>query len=96
MVRCIKPQPKETIQDPAAGTAGFLIAADQYMRKQTGDYMDISFEEQQFQSKHAFVGVELVPNTRRLALMNCLYMTLKAVYKVRCCKETPLVRLENA
>ena len=72
MVRCIKPQPKETIQDPAAGTAGFLIAADQYMRKQTGDYMDISFEEQQFQSKHAFVGVELVPNTRRLALMNCL------------------------
>ena len=72
MVRCIKPQPKETIQDPAAGTAGFLIAADQYMRKQTGDYMDISFEEQQFQSKYAFVGVELVPNTRRLALMNCL------------------------
>jgi len=42
------------------------------LRKQTGDYMDISFEEQQFQSKHAFVGVELVPNTRRLALMNCL------------------------
>src|SRR5690606_23468334 len=30
IVRCIKPQAGETIQDPAAGTAGFLIAADKY------------------------------------------------------------------
>lgn len=72
MVRCIKPQVGETIQDPAAGTAGFLVAADQYMREQTDDYFDLTSQESAFQKNKAFVGVELVPNTRRLALMNCL------------------------
>lgn len=72
MVRCIKPQIGEVIQDPAAGTAGFLVAADQYMRDQTDDYMDLPTKQADFQKNKAFIGVELVPNTRRLALMNCL------------------------
>lgn len=72
MVRCIKPQIGEVIQDPAAGTAGFLVAADQYMREQTDDYLSLKATEAKFQKDQAFVGVELVPNTRRLALMNCL------------------------
>ena len=72
MVRCIRPQIGETIQDPAAGTAGFLVAADQYMRAQTDDYLDLSAKDAKFQKKKAFIGVELVPSTRRLALMNCL------------------------
>lgn len=72
MVRCIKPQPGEVIQDPAAGTAGFLIAADQYIKSKTDDLYDLPAKGQQFQKNKAFVGVELVPSTRRLALMNCL------------------------
>ncbi|MBL1383397.1 MAG: N-6 DNA methylase [Colwellia sp.] len=72
MVRCVKPQIGETIQDPAAGTAGFLVAADQYMRELTDDYFDLTSKQSEFQKNQAFVGVELVPNTRRLALMNCL------------------------
>ena len=72
MVRCIKPRIGEVIQDPAAGTAGFLVAANQYMREQTDDYFDLTSKQSEFQKNHAFVGVELVPNTRRLALMNCL------------------------
>ena len=72
MVRCIRPQIGEVIQDPAVGTAGFLVAADQYMRDQTDNYLDLSAKEADFQKNKAFVGVELVPNTRRLALMNCL------------------------
>lgn len=72
MVRCLQPQVGEVIQDPAAGTAGFLVAADQYMRCQTDDYLELSSEKADFQKRKAFVGVELVPNTRRLALMNCL------------------------
>jgi type I restriction enzyme M protein len=72
MVRCMQPQIGEVIQDPAAGTAGFLVAADQYMREQTDDYMDLSSKEAAFQKHKAFVGIELVPNTRRLSLMNCL------------------------
>ncbi len=72
MVRCIKPQIGETVQDPAAGTAGFLVAADQYLREQSDDYLDLSAKDAAFQKNKAFIGVELVPNTRRLALMNCL------------------------
>ncbi|WP_297770735.1 N-6 DNA methylase [uncultured Alcanivorax sp.] len=72
MVRCIRPQIGETIQDPAAGTAGFLVSADQYMRTQTDDYLDLSAKDAKFQKNKAFIGVELVPSTRRLALMNCL------------------------
>lgn len=72
MVRCTKPQVGDVIQDPAAGTAGFLVAADQYLRGLHDDYFDLTGTQAEFQKKHAFIGIELVPNTRRLALMNCL------------------------
>ena len=72
MVRCIKPMPGEVIQDPAAGTAGFLIAADRYMKDKTNDYGLLDELKRNFQVNNAFIGVELVPSTRRLALMNCL------------------------
>lgn len=72
MVRCIKPQAGELIQDPAAGTAGFLIAADSYIKSQTNDLFDLSAKQQAEQKNKAFIGIELVPSTRRLALMNCL------------------------
>ncbi|OEG73870.1 SAM-dependent methyltransferase [Shewanella colwelliana] len=72
MVRAINPQAGEVIQDPAAGTAGFLIAADSYIKAQTDDHFDLDAKQVAFQKNNAFVGVELVPSTRRLALMNCL------------------------
>jgi len=72
MVRCLKPQPGERIQDPAAGTAGFLIAAHEFIKSQTDDLYDLTTEQKAFQTTKAYVGIELVPGTRRLALMNCL------------------------
>lgn len=72
IINCIKPQPGETIQDPAAGTAGFLIAADAYIKGKTDDHYDLDEKARSFQRNRAFVGVELVPGTRRLALMNTL------------------------
>lgn len=72
IVHLMKPQPGEVIQDPAAGTAGFLIAADTKIKANTDDLYDLSAKAQQFQRNDAFVGMELVPGTRRLALMNCL------------------------
>jgi type I restriction enzyme M protein len=72
IVRCIQPQAGETIQDPAAGTAGFLIAADTYIKFQTDELFDLSEKDQRRQRKECYIGVELVPDTRRLALMNCL------------------------
>lgn len=72
IVRCIKPQAGEAIQDPAAGTAGFLIAADKYIKDVTDNLFDLTQKQRNFQLNDAFIGVELVPGTRRLALMNCL------------------------
>jgi type I restriction enzyme M protein len=72
IVNCLKPQPGERIQDPAAGTAGFLIAAHEYIKSQTDDLYELSDQDKTFQTTKAYVGIELVPGTRRLALMNCL------------------------
>lgn len=72
IVALIAPQPGETIQDPAAGTAGFLIAADAWIKSRSDDHYNLSEQQRQFQRNQAFIGMELVPGTRRLALMNCL------------------------
>ena len=72
MVNCIQPQPGEIIQDPASGTGGFLIQADRYIKAKTDELFSLNTKEQNFQRKQAFVGVELVPDTHRLLLMNCL------------------------
>lgn len=72
IVTVMQPQAGELIQDPAAGTAGFLIAADRYIKKRTDELFSLNEEQQVFQRQRAFFGVELVPDTRRLALMNLM------------------------
>jgi type I restriction enzyme M protein len=72
MVHLVKPQPGELVQDPAAGTGGFLIAADRYIKEATDDLFSLSEKQQQFQKHKAFYGVELVHDTHRLALMNLM------------------------
>ncbi len=68
MVNCTKPQHGEVIQDPAAGTGGFLTSTDGYIKEQTDDLFDLSSEEQHFQKHNAFCAVELVDDTHRLLL----------------------------
>jgi len=77
MVKLMKPQAGEIIQDPAAGTAGFLLAADIYIRKATDDYFELNEEQVKFQKNKAYVGMELVPDTHRLALMNTMLHDLE-------------------
>ena len=72
MVRCLRPRHGEIIQDPAAGTAGFLTTAHEYIKTQTDDLYDLTDQQKVFQTTRAYTGIELVPGTRRLALMNCL------------------------
>lgn len=72
IIHLIKPQHGETIQDPAAGTAGFLIAADAYIKSHTDNLYNLNAKQQTFQRNKAFLGMELVSSTRRLALMNCM------------------------
>ncbi|MDF1561938.1 MAG: N-6 DNA methylase [Deltaproteobacteria bacterium] len=72
MVDIIKPQASERVSDPAAGTLGFIIAADRHVKAATDDLFDLSEAEQVFQRKEAYYAIELVPDTQRLALMNAL------------------------
>ncbi|MCM2138491.1 N-6 DNA methylase [Vagococcus fluvialis] len=72
MVELTKPELGERINDPAAGTFGFMIAADHYLKEKYDGYFDLSPEQVEFQKKEALSGMELVSNTHRLALMNAL------------------------
>jgi type I restriction enzyme M protein len=72
VVELTKPKAGEIIQDPACGTAGFLVAADRYIRRATKNLKALSKPEASFQQKQAYVGVELVTKTHRLALMNAM------------------------
>lgn len=72
LVKLVDPEPGERCHDPAAGTFGFMIAADRHVRNKTDDYFDLSQDENEFQKSKAFSGVELVKDTHRLAVMNAL------------------------
>ncbi|KYF81261.1 SAM-dependent methyltransferase [Sorangium cellulosum] len=78
MVRLVQPKAGELVQDPAAGTAGFLIAADRYIKAATDNLYDLPAREQDFQKKKAFYGVELVEDAHRLALMNLMLHGIEA------------------
>jgi type I restriction enzyme M protein len=69
MVRCMKPQPDDTIVDPACGTGGFLLAAQEYIVE---NHEDLTKEEAQHFREGGISGVELVHDTARLAQMNLL------------------------
>jgi len=72
MVNLTKPQPGEKCNDPAAGTFGFMIAADKYIKELNDGNFALSVKLQKFQAAEAFSGSELVGETHRLALMNSI------------------------
>lgn len=72
IVRLMKPQAGEVVQDPAAGTGGFLVAADRFIKDATDELYALPQAQGFFQRNGAFNGVELVPDTHRLALMNLM------------------------
>lgn len=72
IVRLMQPQQGEVMQDPAAGTAGFLVAADRYIKDHTDDLYTLTEQQAFFQRHNAFCGAELVPDTHRLSMMNLL------------------------
>jgi len=71
MVAVMKPTLDDIIQDPAAGTAGFLIAADRYLRSQS-NWETWTDRQQRKHSINTFYGMEHVQDTYRLALMNLM------------------------
>lgn len=82
MVALVKPEAGEYIQDPAAGTGGFLIAADRYIKERTDDLYDLDDDLQRFQIREAFYGVELVPSAHRLFLMNAMLHDIEGDFEL--------------
>jgi type I restriction enzyme M protein len=77
MVAVTKPTLADTIQDPASGTGGFLIAANHYIRQ--NEKPDGWTEAQQRKyRRETFFGMEHVQETHRLALMNLMLHGLDA------------------
>jgi type I restriction enzyme M protein len=70
MIDLMVPKVGERWNDPAAGTFGFMISADHYLKNKTNDYFKLTAAERKFQEEEAFSGVELVGDAHRLALMN--------------------------
>ena len=71
MVAVMKPELGDIIQDPAAGTGGFLIAASRYIREHN-DIASLTDAEQKRFYTQTFFGMEHVQDTHRLALMNLM------------------------
>lgn len=67
MVECVRPEPMKTIADPACGTGGFFLGAYNWLTR-PGAKLDKRHKE--FLRDRTFHGNEIVPNTRRLCLMN--------------------------
>jgi type I restriction enzyme M protein len=71
MVAVSQPNLDDIIQDPAAGTGGFLIAAHHYL-KAHNDFDSLTEARQRQLRRATFYGMEHVQDTHRLALMNLM------------------------
>ena len=71
MVELMRPTLKDVIVDPTAGTGGFLISAHHYLNH----HNDVSTLAEKAYDKYqhkTFYAMELVPDTRRLAMLNLM------------------------
>jgi len=71
MINVMRPALTDVIQDPAAGTGGFLIAANHYLREHH-DFDALTEAQQRKYRTGTFYGMEHVQDTHRLALMNLM------------------------
>jgi type I restriction enzyme M protein len=67
MVEVMRPEPGQSICDPAAGTGGFLLAAHDYIAKK---FAPLDKGQLDHLNKKALHGWEIVDNTARLCVMN--------------------------
>ncbi|WP_375460068.1 N-6 DNA methylase [uncultured Enterovirga sp.] len=69
IISVVKPQASDVVHDPAAGTGGFLVVANDYVSKSGTN-----------RAGPTFFGVELVQDTHRLLLMNAILHGLKGEF----------------
>jgi len=72
MVQMMKPSPDDLICDPACGTGGFLMVAEQEIRDQTSNLVDLSKEQKEHYHNHLFTGFDFDASMLRIGVMNLL------------------------
>jgi type I restriction enzyme M protein len=71
MVALMKPTPEDIICDPAAGSAGFLVAAGEYLRNNHADLFLVQGLKEHF-NNHMFYGFDMDRTMLRIGAMNML------------------------
>lgn len=71
MVAVMQPTLDDIIQDPAAGTGGFLIAANRWLREHSDPDAWTEAQQRKYH-RNTFYGMEHVQDAHRLALMNLM------------------------
>lgn len=66
IVQCMRPQPMQSIADPACGTGGFFLTNYDFIV----EHYKLDKAQKAFLKNNTFSGNEIVANTRRLCLMN--------------------------
>ncbi len=71
MVNLMKPTPKDTITDPAAGTSGFLVAAGDYLQKHHSNlFTDVDLKKHY--NNDMFYGFDMDRTMLRIGAMNMM------------------------
>ncbi len=74
MVECVRPEPMKSIADPACGTGGFFLGAYNWLSHTNPESgagrVGLDKKQKEFLRHQTFHGNEIVPNTRRMCLMN--------------------------
>ncbi len=71
MVELVAPKPDDVICDPACGTAGFLVAAGEYLREHHGDLFFDEAKREHFNSS-LFHGFDFDSSMLRIGSMNMM------------------------
>ncbi|MCF2716845.1 type I restriction-modification system subunit M [Paenibacillus sp. UKAQ_18] len=71
MVELMKPSPEDIIIDPAMGSAGFLVSASEYLRKNHQDLFLVQGLNEHFHN-HMFYGNDMDTTMLRIGAMNMM------------------------
>lgn len=72
MVELMKPRPDDTICDPSCGTAGFLVAAGEYLRANCKEDIFYNKEKKDHYMNHMFYGYDMDRTMLRIGAMNMM------------------------
>lgn len=72
MVELVKPRPNDTICDPSCGTAGFLVAAGEYLRENCKEEVFFNKENKDHYMNSMFFGYDMDRTMLRISAMNMM------------------------